>query len=76
LDWLWPCPQILRPDWKGFPRSNPIAYWALSLVIKEKSFITLTPGQNFYKTFFFFVDAVGHKLLASGEHKKHITNSK
>jgi hypothetical protein len=26
--WLWPCPQILRPDWKGFPRANLLAYWA------------------------------------------------
>jgi hypothetical protein len=20
IGWLWPCPQILRPDWNGFPR--------------------------------------------------------
>jgi len=26
LDWLWPCQQILRPDWKEFPRTNPLAY--------------------------------------------------
>ncbi len=19
---LWPCPKILRPNWKGFPRAN------------------------------------------------------
>jgi hypothetical protein len=43
LGWLRPCPQILRPDWKGFPRANPLAYWALSSATKEKSFITLTP---------------------------------
>ncbi len=40
---LWPCPQILRPDWKGFPRANPLANWTSSSVTKEKSFITLTP---------------------------------
>jgi hypothetical protein len=26
LGWLRPCPQILRPDWKGFPRTNALAY--------------------------------------------------
>ncbi len=41
-DCLWACPQILRPDWKGFPRTNPLAYYASSSVTKEKSFITLT----------------------------------
>jgi hypothetical protein len=29
---LWPCPQIQRPDWKGFLRANPLAYWASSLL--------------------------------------------
>jgi hypothetical protein len=37
---------MLIPDWKGFPRANPLAYWALPSVMKEKSFITLTPGQS------------------------------
>ncbi len=41
---LWPCPQILRAEWKGFPRANPLAYFASSSVTKKKSFITLTPG--------------------------------
>ncbi len=36
-------PQILRPDWKGSPRTNALAYWALSSAMKEKSFITFTP---------------------------------
>ncbi len=43
---LWPRPQILRPDWKGFPRANPLAYWASLSVMKEKSFITLTPERH------------------------------
>jgi hypothetical protein len=43
LGWLRPCPQILRPDWKGFSRANSLAYWALSSVTKEKSFITFPP---------------------------------
>ncbi len=42
---LWPCTQILRPDWKELPWANPLAYWALSSMMKEKSFITLTPGR-------------------------------
>ncbi len=41
MGWLWPCPQILIPDWKGFPRTNPIAYWALSSVTKEKKFYSI-----------------------------------
>jgi hypothetical protein len=37
-----------RPDWKGFPRANPLAYWASWSVTKEKSFIRLTPdGPGF-----------------------------
>ncbi len=46
MGWLWPCPQILRPDWKGFPRTNALAYQALLLPMKEKSFITLIPGRQ------------------------------
>ncbi len=46
LGLLQPCQLILRPDWKGLPRANPLAYWALSSVTKEKSFITLTPDRS------------------------------
>ncbi len=45
-NWVWSCPQILRPDWKGLPRANPLAYWALSSVTREKSFITLTSDEG------------------------------
>jgi len=31
--------------------ANPPAYWASSSVMKEKSFITLTPGINVIKLF-------------------------
>ncbi len=41
---FWPCPQIIRPDWKGLPSANPLAYWASLSVTKKKSFMTLTPG--------------------------------
>jgi hypothetical protein len=55
LGWLWPCLQILRPDWKGFPRSTPLAYWASLSVTKKKSLMTLTPEV---------VDGVGQRALA------------
>jgi len=38
--------KIPRPNWKGFPRANLLAYWALSSVTKGKRFITLTSGQS------------------------------
>jgi hypothetical protein len=39
LGLLWPCPQILRPDWKGFPMATPLAY--LGLIISDE-------GKKFY----------------------------
>jgi len=51
LGLLWPCPQILRPDWKGFPRANPLTYCASSPVMKEIFFITLASGVNLIKLF-------------------------
>jgi hypothetical protein len=56
LGLLWPCPQILRPDWKRFQRANALTYWASSSVTKEKSFITLTPGVKVIKRFSFITD--------------------
>ncbi len=46
LGLLWPCPQILKPDWKGFPMANLLAYWASSSAMKEKSFVTLIPDHH------------------------------
>ncbi len=46
ISWVWHCPQILRPDWKGFPRTNALAYLASSFARKEKGFITLMPGEG------------------------------
>ncbi len=69
LGLLWPCPQILRPDWKEFPRANPLAYWASSSVAKEKSFITLTPVWSstqklpFYWSVDVFIASPGHKCF-------------
>ncbi len=44
-------------DWteKFLPGANTLAYLASSLAMKEKSFITLTPGQ-FKKTFLHVAD--------------------
>jgi len=36
LGWLWLFTQILRPDWKGFPRTN-----LLGLIISDE-------GKKFY----------------------------
>jgi hypothetical protein len=44
LGLLWPCPQILRPDWKRFPMENHLADWASLSVMKKKSFIKLILG--------------------------------
>ncbi len=49
-----PCPQIQRPDWKGFPRANPLAYQTSLSVTKEKTFITMTPG-TYSQHFVFFI---------------------
>ena len=57
MGWLWPCPQIIRPNWKGFPRTNAVAYLALSSAMKEKSFITLTTGGNVLQLDFFAGEA-------------------
>jgi hypothetical protein len=45
LGWLWPCTQIVSPDWKGLPRANPLAFWSLSSATREKSFITSKPDS-------------------------------
>ncbi len=34
------------PTGKGFPRANPLGYWASLSVTKEKSFITLAPDEH------------------------------
>jgi len=62
LGWLWPCPQILRPDWKGFLRINAPAYWVLPLAMNEKSFITLSPD-------------FGPRLFSPHQDMQHGTNS-
>jgi hypothetical protein len=65
LGLLWPCPQILRPDWKGFPRAHPLAFWASLSVMKEKNFITLTPGVNGLKKLLSSTPMLTiHKLLS------------
>ncbi len=46
----------VRLDRKVIARTNTLAYLALSSALKEKSFITLTPGVHFIKTFFFIAD--------------------
>ncbi len=49
----WPCPQILRPDWKGFPRTNPLAYSAGPSVMTDKMFYNTDPWCQCCSAFFF-----------------------
>jgi hypothetical protein len=41
-----------KMGWKGFPKTNTLPYQASSSAMKEKSFITLTPGPEVIKPFF------------------------
>jgi hypothetical protein len=41
LGWLWPCPQILRPDWKGFPSTNPSSLLCLLVSDEGKKFYNI-----------------------------------
>ncbi len=42
----------VRLDWKVIASTNILAYLASSLAMKEKSFMTLTPGDNVKKQTF------------------------
>ncbi len=55
LGWLWPCPQILRPDWKGFPS-------LLGLIISDE-------GKKFYniETWITAASASGAPPLAAAD---------
>ncbi len=46
-------PAVVRLDWSVIGSANTLAYMASSTVRKEKCFITLTPGANVIKHFFF-----------------------
>jgi hypothetical protein len=48
LGLFWPCPQILRPDWKGLPRTNPLAHWASS---SGKNLYNIDISGLYYKSF-------------------------
>ncbi len=41
-------PANVRLDWKVMRVTNALAYLASLTVMKEKSFITLTPGKYFF----------------------------
>ncbi len=44
-------PSNSKTRLEGVSRGKPSSYWASSSVMKEKSFITLTPGPNVIKLF-------------------------
>jgi len=52
LGWLWPCPQIPRPDWKGFPSTKPSSLLGLSVNDEGKKFYNIDHTCQYYKTFF------------------------
>ena len=43
---LWACPQILRPDWKGFPRTNTLAYYDTATM--EQSILDTNAGKQLF----------------------------
>jgi hypothetical protein len=47
---------IIRLSWKGLPVINTLAYYENSKITDRKSFITLGPGANLIKLFFFVTD--------------------
>jgi hypothetical protein len=49
-------PAKVRLDWKVFARCKHSSLFGLIISNEEKSFITLTPGGNFIKLFFFIDD--------------------
>jgi hypothetical protein len=46
-----------RPGWKALPGANTLAYYKNLKLTAVKSFITLAPGVNVYKTFFLMTHA-------------------
>jgi hypothetical protein len=49
-------PANVRLDWKVITRYKQSSLFGLVFCNKEKSFITLTPGVNVIKLFFFVTD--------------------
>ena len=55
----WVCSGLahkLRPDQKGFPRTNALAYLASLSATKKNVFTKLAPGVNVIKLFSFVAD--------------------
>jgi hypothetical protein len=50
-------PANVRLDWKVVARYKYSSLFGLVICNKENSFITLTPGDNFIKLYFFITDA-------------------
>ncbi len=55
-------PRNIRLGWKSLPGTNTLAFNKYSLIMDVKSFITLTPGVNVLKHFFFVVCVKTNKL--------------
>ncbi len=46
-------PTNIRLGWKGLPGTNILAYYEKSQLTAVKSFVTLAPGVNAIKLYFF-----------------------
>ncbi len=55
-------PMSIRLGWKGLLGTNTLAHYENSQITDMKSFITLAPGFNVSKLFFFVTDAPKNKL--------------
>jgi hypothetical protein len=64
LGWLLPYLQILSQPEKRLQLKDTLAYFAKTLVAYKKSFIALTPGCLYYKT---FLRHVHPSLILSGK---------
>ncbi len=74
LGWLWPSPQIVRPDCKGFPSYESSCL--LGLVSNEgKMFFNIDTWRQCYKTFFFVTDEKGKISKSACPWQEHLQPS-
>jgi hypothetical protein len=52
----------IRQGWKGLPGTDTVAYYENSYITDIKRFVSLGPGVNVIKTFFFVTDLKGAPL--------------
>ncbi len=50
LGWLWPCPQILKPDWIRVSKDKPSSLLGLVVTNEGKKFYNIDTSGLYYKT--------------------------